>query len=181
MPEHSPTEPPEDITVPPQSATEVFPRVPRDATRLDARNLYDVGEPTITSGSFDPAVDRVTMRAGVRVSPIGTHTPARGLRYPGGDTRPVDEINRLFDERERAEDRRSGRAAARTAHTVREEAQRRASAKLRHERHLERLETVRAYLTLAIFFVLLVIVTGAGAVGFGIIAGWFTWQPTLNP
>lgn len=97
----------------------------------------------------------------------------------GGAVVPEAEtLNRLLDERDRAEDRRSGRAAASAVRTVREEAQRRAAVKLRHERHLEVIEVVRAYLVLAIIFGLLVIVVGAGVVGFGIIAGWFDWRPT---
>lgn len=141
-------------------ATETFPRVRRDATRLDVRQVVDFGEPTQQ----------------VNVSPIGTHTPARGYA-PGG---PVDKINQLMDERERAADRRNGRAAARAAHTVREEAARRAATKLKHERHLEVVETIRAYVTLAIFIVLLTIVIGAGVVGYGIIAGFFEWAPVRS-
>ena len=54
--------------MPPQPAvsapTETFPRVRRadDPTRLDARRLFEVGEPTVTTGPFSPTDDRVTMR-----------------------------------------------------------------------------------------------------------------------
>lgn len=156
--------------------TQLYPRVRRtqraqdaqgDETRLDARDLFDVVDPTRQ----------------VRVSPIGAHTigaaastPPTGIPFPTADARPIDRINRLFDERERAEDRRNGRVAAQAARTLREEAARRAAAKLRHERHLEVVETIRAYLVLTIVFCLLLIVISAGFVGWGILAGWFTWQ-----
>jgi hypothetical protein len=96
----------------------------------------------------------------------------------------ADVVNALLDERDRAADtrtwarRRPFRTDRRRVRTVREEAARRAEARLRHERHLEVLETVRAYLVLVIIFCLLVIVVGAGVVGYGIIAGFFDWRPT---
>lgn len=143
-------------TVPDTTVTAPFPRVRRDTTRLDPHAMYDVPDPT-----------RVTPAP--PVSPIGTHT---------GGTRPAEVINRMLDERERAQDRRDGRTAAHAARTLREEAQRRAVAKLRHERHLEFVEKVRAYVTLAILVALLTLVVGAGVIGFGILDGWFAWAPT---
>lgn len=140
--------------MPPQP---VRPAVTDERTRLDIRRVYDVADPTIA----------------VRVSPIGTHTVGAAA---ANQPRPVDTINRLLDERERAQDRRDGRAAAHTARTVREQAAARAAAKLRHEQHLEHLESVRAWIVTVIFFCLLVIVVGAGIVGWGILDGWFTWQ-----
>lgn len=64
------------------------------------------------------------------------------------------------------------------ARTVREEAARRAGQRLRHERHMEILESARGYLQVAILLGLLVLVVLAGVVAFGIMAGWFAWMPT---
>lgn len=168
------------------TATQPFPR-PRlraapaedGPTRLDVQSRFDVADPTAV---VPPTPYRDTAGQPVYVSPPGTHT---GFPYPrdvhDDAQEAAEKINYLLDERERADDRRSGRAAAKTGRTVREEAQRRAMAKMRHERHMENVETIRAYVTLAIFFCLLVIVVGAGVVGYGIIGGWFTWQPVLTP
>lgn len=175
----------EDDTMPPQSTaapTETFPRVSRDeATRLDARNLFEVGEPTVATDRNETLRQRPLT---VRVSPPRAHTVGAAAETPPEGVRTVvalpevATLNQLLDERERARDRKAGRAAASAAHTVREEARRRATAKLRHERHLEVIETVRAYMVLTIIFALLVIVVGAGIVGYGIIAGFFEWRPT---
>jgi hypothetical protein len=188
---------PRTDTTPDTSATTSFPRVPRfarrsdgvaraagdtgDATRLDPYGMYDVPEPT-----------RVTPAP--PVSPIGVHTrgaaattPPGGIPYPAtADTPAVQTLNALLDDRDRiAADTRTawaGRRLFRTdrrkVRTVREEAARRAAAKLRHERTMEHLETARAIVLFAILVALFIIVVGAGYIGFGILVGWYEWSPT---
>lgn len=194
----------EDATMPHiADATEVHPRplrarevhAPRfaagvdDPTRLDvqAAHLFEVGEPTVVT-AFDPENPdraRMTVRQRVRVSPIGTHTvgaaattPPDGMPALADPVRArVARINAALDERDEREHRRAGRPPVRS---LREVALQRAEGKARHERHLEALETVRAYLVLLIVFCLLLIVVGAAVVGWGILDGWFAWQPVLN-
>lgn len=174
----------------PPAATETFPRPRRidlaseldEPTRLDVQRLTDVADPTVATR--------------VRVSPIGTHTvgaawtpppPTERERWQAAGRPPrwpqTEVIDALLDDRDRlAADTRAAstgrrlRVDRRRVRTVREEAAKRAAAKLRHERHLEILEAVRAWLYTLIAFGLLVIVVGAGAVGWGILDGWFTWQ-----
>jgi hypothetical protein len=168
----------DDPTVPPQSTTDTerharVRRVADEPTRLDVHAAYDIPDPTMVT--TPPP----------RVSPIGAHTRGSAATIPPAPVTPIaDVVNALLDERDRAADtrtwarRRPFRTDRRRVRTVREEAARRAEARLRHERHLEVLETVRAYLVLVIIFCLLVIVVGAGVVGYGIIAGFFDWRPT---
>jgi hypothetical protein len=170
----------DDPTVPPQTTTDTerharIRRIAAEPTRLDARSLYDIPDPT----------EVVTTTPPPRVSPIGAHTRGASATVPPAPVTPVaDTVNAILDERDRAANartrvrRRPFRTDRRKVRTVREEAARRAEARLRHERHLEVVETVRAYLVLIIIFCLLVIVVGAGIVGYGIIAGFFDWRPT---
>lgn len=155
----------------PPTTTEAFPRVRGDATRLDPHALYDVAEPTVA----------VPVRTGrpPRVSAPGTHTV--------GAPAAVDRLNLILDQRDIAEDalRAAGRTRAgifrrrRTkALTLRQHADRRTLGKLRHERHMEVLETVKAYLAVVCLVVLFLLVVAMAAVAFGILAGWMTWAPT---
>jgi hypothetical protein len=159
-------------TVPDTTVTTPHPRVRRDVTRLDPYGMYDVAEPT-----------RVTPAP--PVSPIGAHT--RGAAATTPPIPPaVSTLNALLDDRDRiAADTRAawtGRPLFRTdrrkVRTVREAAARRAEARLRHERTLEWLETARSATVLAILVGLLLLVVGAGVVGFGILDGWFAWKPS---
>lgn len=184
--------------MPPQQAltepTQVHPRIRLTAgnepTRLDARSLFEVGEPTVVTAfnPEDPDEPTVTARQSVRVSPISTHTggaaaltereqwqaAGRPPLWPDSAQEKAALINRLMNERDERAARRAGRPPVRS---VREVALRRAEERARHERHLERIEAARAYMMLAILFGLLVIVVGAGVVGWGILDGWFAWQP----
>lgn len=159
--------------MPPQP-TETFPRVrpqPDEATRLDVHRL-DVADPT------------------VQVSPIGAHTRGSAATIgPDDARRKAAAVNALLDDRDRlaadrvriaADTRRAwrGRPAVRS---VREQAAHRAAQKLRHEQHLEALETVRAWIWTLTALGLLVIVIGAAVVGWSILAGWYVWQPVPTP
>ncbi len=171
----------EDTTVMPSSdATVIAPRPRRrpaaDGTRIDPHQMYDVAAPT-----------RVTPAP--PVSPIGVHTrgavavtPPHGMPVPPA----VDTLNQILDDRDRIEaDTRkawTGRPVFRVrrgkARTVREVAARRAAQKLRHERHLEILETVRAYVGLFALIAVALLIVGMAAVSFMIMSGQMTWQPS---
>jgi hypothetical protein len=121
---------------------------------------------------------RTTPPASTRQMPTvaapGTHT--------GGAVtllKMLDEQDRVgrFDRTDRAGRRRFG-VRPRPNRSVREIAQRRAAARLRHERHLETLETVRAYLAVLCLIAVFLLITVMAIVAFGILAGWWTWGPT---
>lgn len=155
-------------TVPDISVTAHHPRVRTpsgDRTRLDPHGLYDIAEPT-----------RLTPPP--RVSAPGTHTV--------GAPAAVDQLNLILDRRDTEERlRTAGRTRARVfrrrrakALTLREAAEQRAVARLRHERHMEHLETVKAYIGVACMIGLLLLVIAMGVVAFMILSGQMTWAPT---
>lgn len=162
--------------------TELHPTVrrpaadaPAEATRLDVHRLHDVADPTIGLRYDEQA--RAYVRP-LRVSPPGAHT--------GGTGAVVDRLNLALDAREaqQAVDRvtpgTASKAWRRTRDrkvSLRDAAARRAAARLRHERHMEVLETLRAYLGIVCLAVLLALVGAMASVAFGILAGWYTWAP----
>ena len=170
-----------------------------EATRLDVRSLVEVPDPTVVTNAGTGTRDRRRDPLPVVVSPPRAHTVGAASETPPGGFRPVPvpvpvpgglptaTINELLDARDRDRDRDRGAGRPGTVKrsfrrerkplSVREQAAQRAASKLRHERHLEVVEAVRAYLVLAIIFALLVIVVGAGIVGYGIVGGWYEWAP----
>ena len=56
-------------------------------------------------------------------------------------------------------------------------AEREQQRKLRHARHVDALEVVRAYLGVTVLIALLVLVGAMAVIAFGILSGWYTWSP----
>lgn len=130
------------------------------------------------------------MHSGADVRPAGVPFPAEQ-----GETQ-LDLVNRILDEQQRqgavlaAEHtntverlfrrRRTPRvpltvkdlAAVRLART-----ERMAQHRDRHERHMNLLEAVRAYLGIACLIGVFLLVVGMGIVAFGVLVGWYTWAP----
>lgn len=151
-----------------------------DATRLDVRQPLDVADPTVVT---DPRRDgtRAAWRQQVPVSPIGMHTGGLGTVRAA-----ADRLNRALDAREAqaAADRVTPGTASRAWRrqrnrkvSLRDAAARRAAARMRHERHMEVVETLRAYLGVACLVALLALVGAMAYLAFGILAGWYTWMP----
>jgi len=154
-------------------------------TRLALDGLGDLAAPTVL---VSPALRNAPMppepvrtAPAPRVQPPGRYGPATAAVEAVADSAATNRIRRigpggLFGWRPTAGPSLAEVAAARQRAADAEARRRHA-----HQRHMDVLEAIRAYLGILCLFGLAGFVLAAAVLAFGIMAGWFAWMPVHQP